>query len=646
MPTFRITAPDGNDYDVDAPEGATEEQALAHFQSQWKPERSDANYSNEGRNNPKPVKRDTAHRKLFNLALGKELGPIAGDVSAGAGRTLANLVRTGEDLVRGRPLFSSTPTAEELITGKPRQYLTQGLTDYANEAYKEAGPLATAANVAGDMMVGGAVNRVSGEPAMRATAQALNKAAPGMPKVLKGALSSGVGAAVGGGATATALESTSPESRASGALSGAGIGLGLGGVGGGIATAVKPSGAQGALARAEKYLKKTLGQGRMDKVTNNLDIPRELPMSTAAAAGSDELASLERTVRATTEPKSAARWTALDDRTRAAAWDKTGEAVDDSVSALVPRKVAVEDAMKPTQEALNKVKFKSDDADALTRSLENVRKSPLFQTDSSGQRELNKLMAEVSAPGVTLGGLADLDTRLGQAQNAYNLSDRQARAVRDVIRSKIDSLSDGAWSKAHADLSGARADLEKSAAANSVLSQFQEPIGGGAKGRTRSGAPEIKSQGLQSAINKYGVDVSDPLAPRDVMDPQDRQRLEMVVDALRKAENPTSGGIPASPIKGLGFGNAALDARGNPIPGSTNGFLINILREAAEKLGGSRGEATRRGLDIALRSPTGWQKMLDAGVRSKEITASDAAMLARILRGAGATAGEAGESTN
>jgi len=35
MPSYIVTAPDGKEYDVDAPEGATEEQALDYFKSQW-----------------------------------------------------------------------------------------------------------------------------------------------------------------------------------------------------------------------------------------------------------------------------------------------------------------------------------------------------------------------------------------------------------------------------------------------------------------------------------------------------------------------------------------------------------------------------------------------------------------------------------
>lgn len=38
MPTFVVTAPDGKEYDVEAHRGATQEQALAYFQQNWKPQ--------------------------------------------------------------------------------------------------------------------------------------------------------------------------------------------------------------------------------------------------------------------------------------------------------------------------------------------------------------------------------------------------------------------------------------------------------------------------------------------------------------------------------------------------------------------------------------------------------------------------------
>lgn len=35
MPTFIVTAPDGNEYEVDAPEGATQDEVLAYAQANY-----------------------------------------------------------------------------------------------------------------------------------------------------------------------------------------------------------------------------------------------------------------------------------------------------------------------------------------------------------------------------------------------------------------------------------------------------------------------------------------------------------------------------------------------------------------------------------------------------------------------------------
>ena len=42
MPSYIVTAPDGKEYDVDTPEGATGEQALEYFKSQWQPPQEDS----------------------------------------------------------------------------------------------------------------------------------------------------------------------------------------------------------------------------------------------------------------------------------------------------------------------------------------------------------------------------------------------------------------------------------------------------------------------------------------------------------------------------------------------------------------------------------------------------------------------------
>ena len=45
MPTFRITAPDGNSYDINAPEGATEAEVLNYARSNYQQAAPKADFS-------------------------------------------------------------------------------------------------------------------------------------------------------------------------------------------------------------------------------------------------------------------------------------------------------------------------------------------------------------------------------------------------------------------------------------------------------------------------------------------------------------------------------------------------------------------------------------------------------------------------
>lgn len=48
MPTYVVTAPDGKEYEVDAPKGATQEQALSYFKQNWKPAKQEVIDPTEG----------------------------------------------------------------------------------------------------------------------------------------------------------------------------------------------------------------------------------------------------------------------------------------------------------------------------------------------------------------------------------------------------------------------------------------------------------------------------------------------------------------------------------------------------------------------------------------------------------------------
>lgn len=78
MATFTITAPDGKEYDIDAPEGATAEQALSYFQSNWKqPDTSALNRFGQGLLEPIEGLGQIAAEGVSAIAPNTDLGKLA-----------------------------------------------------------------------------------------------------------------------------------------------------------------------------------------------------------------------------------------------------------------------------------------------------------------------------------------------------------------------------------------------------------------------------------------------------------------------------------------------------------------------------------------------------------------------------------------
>lgn len=81
MPTYVITSPNGKEYEIEAPQGASQEQALAYFQQNWEKQQS--------------PKADTNALSAFGAGLGKGVGGVALTAQDLLGRGLGAL---GADL--------------------------------------------------------------------------------------------------------------------------------------------------------------------------------------------------------------------------------------------------------------------------------------------------------------------------------------------------------------------------------------------------------------------------------------------------------------------------------------------------------------------------------------------------------------------
>lgn len=541
---------------------------------------------------------------------------------------------------------SAMKAGSALKINLPKSRLTEGmgndnpgLDEAVQKQYDERGPLAGVAKMGGDIaltMQGGAT---------KAGALAAEKLVGAGGGILKRSLARGVEGAVGGAVGGAVLTPGKDETRAGNALQGAAFGgvagPALGALGDGALAAKDylKSGKDAALARAESYFSKTLGKGKMDSIESNLSLPQELPMSTAAAVGRPELDSMERIARAKADVNANAKWHGLDARTNAAANTKLGSALGGDIAELQPMAQQKADILPEAQNFLDKIKLKDPDRQALANELINLKtKTTLFENDPKAIAFINNTAAQLLDPTAarTVGGLAHFETNLGD----QSLNPKVIEAVRNVVRSHIDANSGGAWSAAYGIREGADAGLKNATAASNVANDFQS-IYGGARGKVApSGEAAMGSKRLENSVNKFGETKADAMGnAEDLLKPDTRHQVNDLIDALRKAEGPRAGrgGTTAGDTP---WGKVALDQGGNPLPIVDNHW-VNMAKVVLRKVTGDRAGATQEAADLALRSTGGWQKMLDAASKNNDIKSSDAAMLARILRGvapAGASA--------
>lgn len=618
MAKYAITAPDGHTYEVQG-EG-TEAEALAHFQSTWKPA---PDYSNEGRNRPpvtapEPGRVDSALGMFKDTAMGA--GKIVKDADIGLLKSAVDNAASVSDALPGAKMLKMLGKTKGVTPVEDAQKLTQRL-------YDEAGPAAFVGKLGGDVAVSG-----GGANAVGNTVGALLKGK--VPQMVAGAGNVATAGAAGG----ALLPPSEDETRAGNALKGAAGATVLGGLGKlyGYGKQAANAVLRNAEARAGAWMEKA--GVNIPAVTNELQAPRHLPMTTAAAGGDEALYGIEKALRR--EPmKDPGRYAKLDDATNEEAWNKLSGVLDDSATRLPQRQIAKQDAMSGVEQQLDKVKLKADDIDSMALQLEQLRMGKAHGAkfiERGDQKALNDAIVAATNPNATLGSLARLHTNLNDPSLYPFTTPGNAQLVRDRVKAMIDSRAPtkGMWSTAEKQFKSTLQPLEESKAANEILSDFQEPIGGMAKGaKAPTTIPQVTEARLRGSVNTRGVDKTDPLAPVDRLNPVDRQQLEQLVADKLKAESVTQSKAIAAELPG---------GRGGALPTSK----AQAARSMISNLIDTRARGTREAMDRANMSVEGWEKMVKAAEADKRITASDAAMLVRILRGAGPTAGALAQGDN
>ena len=159
MAKYRLTSPDGVEFDVEAPDTASEQEVMAYAQANWKPKAA-----------PKPDEYTPTGSFLENAAAGAgkavvDTGRGLKQIYAGVADFVAPRQRTTEDLITGRDPSRSAEIQEEIDEAK--KY---------DKALMETGGGITG-NVAGHVATvaipGGALGKLSAAPKIAAMGRAL-----------------------------------------------------------------------------------------------------------------------------------------------------------------------------------------------------------------------------------------------------------------------------------------------------------------------------------------------------------------------------------------------------------------------------------------------------------------------------------------
>lgn len=565
---------------------------------------ADEDYGNEGRRvapaaAQEPVQEPSTGAKILKAALGapKMYGQIQKD-------TLVGMGKAARDFIEGldKTVLDVAPTRVEY---DPKYKSEESKT--LDKMYEEAGPAAAGGRLLQEIAM-------TGGPAEKAGALVASKVGP---KFLQKALGGATAGATGG----ALLPPGEDETRAGNALQGAAFGGALGVGGAALAPAARylselaPTAGKSA-RRTVRVLEKALGRPQMDSISANLDNPRALPMTTAAASQSPGLAQIEQQTRGKITPKDRPKWERLDERTSQAAWNEFQDATSRGQNLDVV-KSTLDDAWEAIQNRIDKLPIGPRQREMFAQDLQNLADSPLFGASTGSKQVLQRLAAEGMNDANGAGALLRYRR---QELDKLPMSPEQKEALGAVLDQHLDKLSKGAWGKFQTALPQMERDFTEAAAANRMTNDFMSE-GGVVRGRTGNEIPRVTSDRLRNAQNKQIANRGTLEADVQLND-QDRVALERLNRALQQAEYPRS--VPAGDPIDTG---SVADALGNLPTSNTTGRAIRALLRVVT---GARDDAQTKALAVALRSPDGWKKIMSMG--DKEISASDAKMLANILR--------------
>lgn len=404
-----------------------------------------------------------------------------------------------------------------------------------------------------DMTTGGSVGQFAGEvlPTMVIPAGAAVKGVSLAGKVFPRALARMLPA---GGSTGAAALDASLMGAGAGALQpvaegeSRGFNAGLGAVGGAVLPTAVGAGRRlyrtlsrnGAATRAAEDLSGRAGTAAND-AERALAAPggQDIPLSTAATAGSPELAMAERASRA----RNPAAWAEKDAETARGVWNNVERSTDNLSDLGAHKSVRQSNWNARMGEMANNVDpavFKAE-AEQFRNLIEQAKRTP------QGQNQMRGVLQEISRQFDEMGGditpqhLAALRARMSGQVKGTPLTDPFRSApttdpyyisLRDALDQVLEKSSGGNWSPVNAGYKAESRPVNASRASQAIRERFQTPQGVPVAGEV-GGVPKVTEHALARTIASKGESrFGEELAPGT------RSRLTRTLDAL-KAQNIT-----------------------------------------------------------------------------------------------------------
>lgn len=605
MATYTITAPDGKEYDIDTPEGATQEQALAYFQSNWKPQ--------EQQQEPEP----TLLKRFQEVAKTGDLPARA--IIEGVASIPQNIYNTASDIAHLPQIAKGQENTARINT---QQYGTKladtlGLEQPTEE---QKFPMEVGRTIAG-AMGGAGIARGMGALLPKAVQTMAGANAPVMTGMAAG------GGRIGADVAREATQDSDPTTQMIAPVVGGILGsMGVGGIG--------KAGAY--MANSSERGADALNRQIADAVKNGA-LPNDLLESGLTPYAHELYKDVLPTASMVYKDPAIANaelWARLRNRENFNLRDTGNTKViaqalrEKAQGDLQPLKTELNARTTPMREAAIAEATATGGFDnAIRQKIDDLLTDPNTRSGTSIQTLIkpisNVLEREDLAPGDLYSKRIELTRALKDVKNPFSTdlmtaaarnSNRETKMLKNAIDEGLDPASGGKWNeyiKAHRE--GSQPIAEKEALQN-VFKKFDT------KKEIEPGVPEITPHALRNAVKSETYSSSG----RDLLSEAERKDVKSMVNTMNALERARS---QRGATNGSQTAPLAMEF--------TKQLLPDKLKMPISLLSGTKDFFTgNTALDDAILNPEKLPALIDLAIKNKDQTLLNALRNATVRSGA------------